>query len=299
MSGTVVVGVDGSPESQAAAEWAAREAELLGSRLELFSVWQPVPLAYAPYLGAESSPHDPAQLPGEMAEGVRLRHPGLSVSAHQVSGRPSEVLASLADDAELLVLGSRGLSGFRGFLVGSVGQAVVARVRRPVVLVRAGEQAADEHEQDPSGIPSAATRYRPVVLGLDSDNPDAAVLEFAFGTAARRDTALCVLHGWPLPPYVAYGLAEDPELNARLADDDEATLSRVLDPWRRKFPTTEVHAESRPGAPAELLIDASKDAALMVVGRRHRGSPVGPHIGPVTHAVLHHAAAPVAVVPHM
>lgn len=79
-----------------------------------------------------------------------------------------DALARAAKGAELLVLGSRGLSGIGGFLVGSVGMAVIADTEIPVVLVRAGEQAADEHEADPAGIPSAATAYRPVVLGLDA-----------------------------------------------------------------------------------------------------------------------------------
>ena len=99
--------------------------------------------------------------------GLRLRNPGLEVVAEHTSGRPSEVLVDEAGDAELLVLGSRGLSGVGGFLVGSVGLAVVAHADRPTVLVRAEELAADEHEMYPSVIPSSATPFRPVVLGLD------------------------------------------------------------------------------------------------------------------------------------
>ncbi|MEU2563613.1 universal stress protein [Streptomyces longispororuber] len=296
MSRTVVAGFDGSAESRAAAEWAAREARLLGAELRLVSVWEPVPLAYSAF--AENRQYETDQVAREAAAGLRLRHPGLTVDVVRLSGRPSELLAAAVDDAGLLVLGSRGLSGFGGFLVGSVGQAVVARTRRPVVLVRAGEQAADEHAHDPSGIPSAAAPYRPVVLGLDTESPDAELLAFAFEAAARRDTALRVLHSWPLPPYFAYGLPEDPELDARLAVDDAAALSEVLGPWRRKFPSVEVREESRPGKPAAHLADASNDASLVVVGRRVRSSPIGGRIGPVTHAVLHHAAAPVAVVPH-
>ncbi|GHC84243.1 universal stress protein [Streptomyces flavofungini] len=298
MSRTVVAGFDGSPESRAAAEWAAREAGLLGAALKLVSVWQPVPLAYAPFLGGESAQHEMVRVPREAADGLRLRHRGVSVSVEQLSGRPSEVLAAVADDVDLLVLGSRGLSGLSGFLVGSVGQAVVAHTRRPVVLVRAGEQAADEHAHDPSGVPSAATPFRPVVLGLDAVSPDGSVIEFAFEAAARRDTALRVLHSWPLPPYFAYGLPEDPELNARLAEDDAAILAEALRSWRQKFPSVEVREESRPGKPVDHVVEASHDASLVVVGRRIRSSPVGARVGPVTHAVLHHAAAPVAVVPH-
>ncbi|GHE93259.1 stress-inducible protein [Streptomyces longispororuber] len=296
MSRTVVAGYDGSAESRAAAEWGAREARLLGAELRLVSVREPVPLSYAAL--AEGRRDETDQVARAAVDGLRLRHPAVDVSLVRLSGRPGELLAAAVDDAGLLVLGSRGLSGFGGFLVGSVGQAVVARTRRPVVLVRAGEQAADEHAHDPSGIPSAAAPYRPVVLGLDTEGPDTALLTFAFEAAARRDTALRVLHSWPLPPYFAYGLPEDPELDARLAVDDAAALSEILGPWRRKFPSVVVREESRPGKPAAHLTEASKDASLVVVGRRVRSSPIGGRIGPVTHAVLHHSAAPVAVVPH-
>ncbi|MEV5437504.1 universal stress protein [Streptomyces sp. NPDC052682] len=247
MSRTITVGLDGSLESRAAAEWAAREAKLRGLPLKLVHVWQPVPepLAQAPLLGAETHQHWTERIPREAAEGLRLRHPGVEVSTQQLSGNPAEALCSALKDAELLALGSRGMSGIGGFLVGSVGLAVLAHAERPVVLVRGGEQAADEHEKDPVGIPSTAAAYRPVVLGLDTGSPDEALIEFAFDAAARRATPLRVVHGWNPPTYYAYGVSADP-----------------------------------------------------ASGRRVRRSPFGIHIGPVTHAVVHHATAPVAVVPH-
>ncbi|MEV0220402.1 universal stress protein [Streptomyces sp. NPDC050704] len=300
MSRTVTVGLDGSPESRAAAEWAAREAKLLGLHLKLVNVWEPGPdpMAQAPLLGAETQRHWSERIPHEAADGIRLRHPGVDVTVEQLPGPPAEVLLNAAKDSELLVLGSRGLSGIAGFIVGSVGLAVAARAELPVVLVRAGEQAADEHAADPSGIPSSAAPYRPVVLGLDIEHPDEAVLGFAFEAAARRGTALRVLHSWSVPPYFAYGLPPDPAFNAELAKQDAAELTAALRPWREKFPAVEVVEESRSGRAANHLVDASADASLVVVGRKIRRSPIGAHIGPVAHAVLHHATAPVAVVPH-
>ncbi|GAA3501484.1 universal stress protein [Streptomyces prasinosporus] len=300
MTRTITVGLDGSPESRAAAEWAAREAALRGLPLRLLHVWQPVPepMAQAPLLGAETQAHWSERIPREAAEGLRLRHPGVEVLREQVVGRPYEALTKAAEDAELLVLGSRGLGGVGGFLVGSVGSLVVARAERPVVLVRAGEQAADEHEPDPAGIPSAATRYRPVLLGLDADKPHDSVIGFAFAEAERRSTGLRVVHGWAMPPYYVYGLASAPEVYHGIARQQAEALTQVLAPWREKFPQVEVFEESFGGSPSVRLVEASAESSLVVVGRRIRRTPIGAHIGPVAHAVMHHSAAPVAVVAH-
>jgi nucleotide-binding universal stress UspA family protein len=300
MARTVIVGLDGSRESRAAAEWAAREAQLLGVPLTLVHVWEPVPepIAQAPLLGAETQQHWTERIPREAAEGVRLRHPGLDVNTEQLSGRPADELLRAAKDAELLVLGSRGLSGIGGFMVGSVGLSVVAHADRPLVLVRADQQAADEHETDPAGIPSAATPFRPVVLGLDIESPDEELISFAFAAAARRGTSLRVVHGWNPPPYYAYGLAADLELHGELARRETDALAEALVPWRKRFPDVEVTEESPYGTPGNHLVDASREASLVVVGRRIRRGVLGTHIGPVTHAVLHHSVAPVAVVPH-
>ncbi|MEU5097889.1 universal stress protein [Streptomyces sp. NPDC020996] len=297
---TVVAGLDGSPESRAAAEWAAREAKLRGLPLRIVHVWEPVPapMAQAPFLGAEIRQQWTDQYPADTAAGLRLRHPGVEVTVEQADGRPADVLLEAAKEAELLVLGSRGLSGIGGFLVGSVGLAVVAHATAPVVLVRAGEQAADEHQPDPVGIPSAATRYRPVVLGLDPAGPDDTLLEFAFEAAARRSAVLRIVYGWNLPPYYTYGLTVDPQFHDEVARRQAAALAEAVRPWRRKYPDVEVVEESRAGSAAGFLVDAAGGAALLVVGRRARRTPLGPFIGPVAHAVLHHSTAPVAVVPH-
>lgn len=316
MSRTVTVGIDGSPESLAAAAWAAREARLRALPLRLLNVWEmvPEPMGRAPALGAgtdanagtEAAGTDAAAGTGvgkvlrEAADGIRLRHPGVDVGVEQLTGRASEELVKAAQEAGLLVLGSRGLSGIAGFLLGSVGLHVVAHTERPVVLVRAGERAADEHVPGPAGAPAAEAPFRPVVLGVDLAHPDPTLLRFACEAAAVRRTALRVLHDWRPPAHS--GLRERPGLDADLATDlggtAAAALSDVLRPWRLEYPSVEVVEEPRRGKAADHLLEASRDACLVVVGRHVRRSPLGAHIGPVAHAVLHHAGVPVAVVPH-
>ncbi|MDJ1135477.1 universal stress protein [Streptomyces iconiensis] len=299
MSRVITVGLDGSAESLAAAEWAAREAALRGVPVKLVHVWQPVPapMAQAPLLGTETHQHWSERIPREAAEGLKSRHPQVEVSTEQRTGTPTDALVDAARDAELLVLGSRALSGLGGFLVGSVGQSVVARTEVPVVLVRAGERAVDEHVVSTS-VTSAATVFRPVVLGLDAGSPDETVIAFAFEEARRRDTELYAVQGWSLPPYHAYSLAAGVDPSDDIARQQAAELTEALRSWRQKYSDVGVVEVSRLGSPARQLIDASREASLVVVGRRVRRNPFGAHIGAVTHGVLHHSVAPVAVVAH-
>ncbi|MEU4035477.1 universal stress protein [Streptomyces collinus] len=300
MSRTITAGLDDSPESRAAAEWAAREALLCGLPLKIVHVQEPTPtyVAETPVTDTESHRQWAERLLRESADGIRLRHPGLDVSTEQLAGSVTDVLSEAAGAAGLLVLGSRGLGAIGGFVVGSVSLGVVARAERPVVLVRAGEQAADEHTMDPAGVPSAAAPFRPVVLGLDLDRPDDTLLEFAFDAAARRGAALRVVHAWPEPPTSFYAFPGDAELHDSLAHGQAALLSKALRAWRQKFPDVEVAGTSRRGTAAQVLLGEARDASLVVVGRRVRSGSFGAHIGHVTHSVLHHAAAPVAVVAH-
>ncbi|MGI5452118.1 universal stress protein [Streptomyces sp. CA-249302] len=301
---TITVGLDGSPQSLAAVDWAAREAERRGADLRLVHGWEQLPYAYPALAGMPAPGAIDTQrtwsekLLRETLSRFAERHPALRIVAEQSGDQPVAALLDAAADADLLVLGSRGLGAVAGFLVGSVALGVVARAELPVVLVRAGEQAEDEHLPDATGSAATTTPHREVVLGLDLEHPDEAVVGFAFEAAQRRATGLRVVHGWSLPTAYGYGAAMDAGLDEELAEEVRERLTEVLEPWREKFPGVAVREQAVVGSAGRHLVHASHDAALVVVGRRNRRTPVGGHIGPVTHAVLHHAAAPVAVVPH-
>ncbi|MEU5097155.1 universal stress protein [Streptomyces sp. NPDC020996] len=297
MTRTVTVGLDGSPASLAAAEWAAREAEMRGLPLHLVHAWDWQ--RYAEPASEDSThQHWALRILREAMEQLHRGHPGLTITYEQVSQAPGAALLGASEEADPLVIGSRGLGGVTGFLVGSVALGVVAQTDRPVVLVRSGTRPEDERRPDAEGRPSAGTPYRDVVLGLDHEHPDAAVIAFAFESASRRAARLRVVHGWSLPPYFAYGAATDQALNEELARQEAGAVKAALAPWREKFPGVEVVEDAVIGNAGGHLVDAAADASLVVVGRRIRRTPLGARIGPVAHAVLHHAKAPVAVVPH-
>ncbi|MFF8925885.1 universal stress protein [Streptomyces longwoodensis] len=301
MPRTITAGLDGSPESLTAADWAAREALLRDAPLRLVHA-----LGRQPYVTLGEAPQ-PSLSPDEIRWADRMlreaevtiagRHPGLRIFTDRLTDEPVPALLGAAGTADLLVLGSRGLGGVAGFLVGSVAAAVVAGSRRPVVLVRGGLRPEDEHQ--PGTVASGTGPFRDVVLGLNSAAPDDTVIAFAFESASQRAARLRVVLGRsPELPYYDNGGDLNAELHDELTGEMHRALSEALEPWRHKFPGVEVTEQAVIGKAASHLVEASRDASLLVVGRRRRRTSIGAAIAPVTHAVLHHATAPVAVVPH-
>ncbi|MFJ4557385.1 universal stress protein [Streptomyces massasporeus] len=313
MAHDIVVGIDGTTEALAAAHWAAQEAQRRGTGLSVIHVWHRHPHP-PPYVPMDSTERDWAeQLLREAGRSVRAAHPELRITERLVCDTTAAGLIKAAADADLLVLGSRGPGALGGFLAGSVSQRVVGRSTRPVVLVRAGRSAADEHLPATDGVAPEEipeTPYRQVALGLQTDRPCDALIEFAFDAARRRGTGLRVVHAFrtafrPAPvPSVSLvpAASEDPTVvpwpQAQALADEERTVAAVLRPWREKYPTVPVTEMVIEGRAAVVLMRAAHDACLLVVGRRGIDHQVGVHTGPVTHAVLHHVGCPVAVVPH-
>ncbi|MFE1732453.1 universal stress protein [Streptomyces bacillaris] len=137
MARSITVGLDGSPESRAAAEWAAREAALRERPVRLLHVWQPVPepMAEAPPLGTETHQHWTERIPREAAQGLILRHPGVEVTTEQRTGVPAEVLLDASRDASLVVVGRRLRRSPFGARIGAVAHAVMHHAVAPVAVV--------------------------------------------------------------------------------------------------------------------------------------------------------------------
>ncbi|MFD5813849.1 universal stress protein [Streptomyces sp. NPDC127038] len=277
----VAAGIDGSPESLAAAHWAAREALRRGTALRLVHAWQ----WHEPSAGSARSDvprRDRAEdLLTGVADGLCAAHPGLRVLGRPAEDAPVTALLAAADEADLLVLGSRGLGGATGYLLGSISQRIVSRSPVPVVLVRAG----------------TPDRDREVVLGLGTGQTYDEVVAFAFHAARLRGAVLHAVHVYGAPdPVTAPRLAR--EDGPRLLAEHEQAVVAALGPWCGKFPDVPVAETVLEGRPGADLVRAAAGAALVVVGRRERESRFGTYLGPVAHAALHHADCPVAVVPH-
>jgi nucleotide-binding universal stress UspA family protein len=295
----VIAGVDGSAESLAAVDWAAREAARRDRPLRLVHVWNWHPRQEDGEPVTAAQRHQARSVLRHAKERVRAVAPNVRPYDEQVEGPATAALIKAAGESELLVLGSRGLSGVTGFLVGSVAQGVGARATRPVILVRAGEEAADEHLPTPGGRPSVLTGYRDVVLGVDLGEPCDAVIEFAFEAARLRDARLHVVHAWQPPSPLGLGPGEIGLVSGpQRAEEWLGFLSAVLQVWHDKYPDVEVIETVAESRAQSALLRAASGASLLVVGRHLTDRPAGPRIGPVTHAAIHHVGCPVAVVPH-
>jgi nucleotide-binding universal stress UspA family protein len=286
MSLPVVAGIDGSARSLAAADWAAREAALRRATLRLVHATPTAPGLVVPVIAADVWRQVGEEVMQHAVVSLGERYPDLVVRGEQLSGRPAETLLSAAANAGLLVVGARGSGGFDGLAMGSVALRAAAAAVCPVVVV----------PESP-----AAGGWARVVTGLDARAPVDGTSDFAFTAARAHDAPVRVVHAWALPatslsPWMLDVTEED---RATWEDQEVLLLSDALREWREKYPEVAVQPDARLLHPALALVTASSGADLLVIGRRTEPRAPEGRLGPVAHAVLHHARCPVAIVPHV
>ncbi|MFC4149466.1 universal stress protein [Micromonospora mangrovi] len=289
MNRPVVVGVDGSPSSLVAAEHAAQAASRRSRPLHLVHGYLH-PLGYGvplnPYdLGVPAPTEEAQKMLEQTAADLVTRHPGLTVEVRQVAGGPGAALVEESRRADLVVVGSRGVGGFAGLLLGSVSAQVALHAHCPALVVRPAEQP----------IPVGG----PVLVGVDGSESAALAVRLAAEEAVRRGAPLVLLHvraaddGRGVPDEVAEsGAAGHAESTDLLA----GTAARVRSD-HSGLPVEE--RTVRAAEPEQALISASGQVALVVVGSRGRGGFAGLLLGSVSQAVVQHAHCPVLVAhPH-
>lgn len=283
----VIVAVDGSANGNRALEWAISQALMAGAPLRIVHARLYMNTIGAALSGAFEEPgldSDPVLIRVREALHGRAGLPPIEYASYP--GAPDQILPGLGEEAQLMVLGSRGRGGFASLLLGSNGIACASRAACPVVVV-------------PRAEPPLRDPYGQVVLGLNSAAPDESTTYFGFREAARRGARLQVVvaHAWPGRTFTAVGAigtaAHEETANAH---EVAALASAHLRPYAGRFPEVEIEQFSAPGDAAGHLVAASRAADLLVIGR-HRKRPLSPRLGSVTNAVLLHTNCPVAVVP--
>ncbi|WP_068923140.1 universal stress protein [Planobispora rosea] len=284
----IVVGVDGSRAGLEAVGWAVHEAGIRGVRLRIVHVMP----AWA-FEMPEDVPH--ADVGRWMRDGAadllmrgmeRARAEGLPVEVEPLllPGDPRLGLIEAAREAELLVVGSHGLGGFLGMLVGSVALGVCGHTACPVAVVRAVPSEQDQPVPD-----------GPVVVGIDGSSGGADALAFAFAEASARGAELRAVHAWSGP--VIEGAPHLLESAERREGGEQRLLAEALTGWSERYPDVKVTAQAVNGHPVDVLKEVSAGAGLLVVGSRGRGDLTGLLLGSVSHSLLHHAVCPLVVVP--
>jgi nucleotide-binding universal stress UspA family protein len=279
----VIVGVDGSAPSWNALRWAVAEAGRRGSMLRVVAAYR------APWPGEEiaagidlsgAALARTESVVGEMVADARQAEPGIRVSGLAVNGAAVPVLHAAATNAALLVVGSRGHGGFTSLLLGATGLQTATHAPVPVVVVRG----------------HADTNTGPIVVGTDGSPLGDIAVGMAFEEAAWRACGVTVIRAYraPVPPWGhdVEPLMYDPQ---RLRAETNNALEDSLDPWRNKFPHVLVETAITSDDPATVLIGASHDAQLVVVGTRGHGGFAGLLLGSVGQKLLHHAECPVLI----
>ncbi|MEO3860343.1 universal stress protein [Acrocarpospora sp. B8E8] len=281
MKDVIVVGVDGSPASLAAVEWATDDAVRTRAPLRIVFVLDRYPYEIVKFpdhnLGDQLT-RSAARILDQAEQTANARRPGMAVTTEVIEGRPAEVLRELAAGAAELVVGTRGMGGFARALLGSVSTHVAGHAPGPVVVVHR--------------LPE--TTRGEVVVGVDDSPACEPALAYAFEQARLRGSAVRALHAWQLPvhafaPEISYDMDE-------IRTAQHAVVAGLLDRWREEYPDVKVIEDVHSAHPVEALVDASGGADLLVVGSHGRGALGSVVLGSVSRGVLHHAKCPVAVV---
>lgn len=274
----VIVAIDGGPASAAALEWALQRARSVQLTLELTSV---VELGWSPVGGPEDEfqPIYERAL-AEATRKVEQAAPTLKKTSVVRRGVPVDELVRASADADLLVIGTNKTGFLAGAVYGTLPLRLAAHARCPVVVVPANWEHGDGH----------------VVVGMEDDVTSEAALDFAAREATRLGRTLDVIHAWTIPATIGVDFGSAIPFDA-LREAHEEILATSTARLRAAHPGVDISEWVEQGPAAPMLVDASKEAEMLVVGTHGRGAVAGLILGSVSHDVLLNMPCPVVVVP--
>ncbi|PSL57226.1 nucleotide-binding universal stress UspA family protein [Saccharothrix carnea] len=307
--GAVVVGFDGSRRSRQAARWAAREAASRGARLVVVNVIRgpfpevvvtPVSAPLPQLVGERAVRAYTKDHLAELAAECAQVAPGVEVDTRAFDGHPAAVLAEVGREAQLLVVGSTGATGLARVFAGSVTSDLAHHFARPLVVVRHEDGDADADAAVDAAVDTGDGR---VVVGVDGSEPSDRAVEFAVDHVARHGGTLIGVHattGLPvdaMAPGGAWGqglgLGLDVEQLRTAAD---ALVAESFAGPLARHPGVRAERVVSLARPSQALVEEAEGASLLVVGSHGHGALRRALLGSVSHAMLHHAPCPLAVV---
>ncbi|MFD7747778.1 universal stress protein [Streptomyces sp. NPDC059698] len=280
--GAVVVGVDASDPARAAALWAAEEADRRGRPLHIVHAADTDHrMLYASVEAIQAILEAGRDLLTDTAEAVSERYPDLVVTKELSRIDPVGGLRAAAGERGTIVVGSRGLGGFGALMLGSVGLGLAARNEAPVIVVRG------ERDRATTGVVTAAVHG-----ASDLDWLMLAAAEAQARKASLRLLSVCnVLAQVGTVTTMLDSLGE---VAKRQVHEVIAVAGRIAEAYPDL--TVTHHVEAGTSVPG-ILVAASTHTDLMVLGSRRHLLGLGPALGRVSHAVLHHGHCPVEIVP--
>jgi nucleotide-binding universal stress UspA family protein len=279
----ILVGVDGSAQSDAAVKFAARESAIRDVPLTLMHVIEPVPdwassVEQSRIANAwEADARDVIEQARKTALACVAPPARLDLRTEVVCSPVVPMFVVASTDTKMIVLGSRGMTPLGRFLLGSVSSSAIHHAHCPVAVVH------DDEQVDRAG---------PVLVGIDGSPASDGAIALAFDEASRRGADLVALHAWS-------DVAVFPILGMDWRDYETSgseILAERLGGYQTDYPDVKVRRRLVCDKPARWLIEESQRAQLVVVGSHGRGGFPGMLLGSVSSALAQSAQAPVIVV---
>lgn len=280
--GGVLVAVDGSAASERSLRWAAREAARRSTSLTVVHCyyWPSSGLGAMDAIGflMDGLAKDSEDILSAAEEAVHHEAPDVDVSVESHLGAPVATLVDMSGRFDLVVVGSRGLGGFKGMLLGSVSIGVVANALSAVVVVRGETDLQDD-------------AVAPVVVGVDASRSGQVALAEAFAAAERWNCAVVAVHAWQAP-----SSRLTPEQAEEWQRAAAAELEAQVAPLMALHPSVPVETVTYRDRATAALLARAQTARLIVVGTRGRSEFTGMLLGSTSRALVQHSPCPVMVV---